>query len=236
MPSRFVPRRRLTDEVTDTLREMILMGELEPSKKYTQNELADIVGVSTMPVREALLRLSHEGLVIAAPSRSYEIVRTTRSDIEDVYWLYAQLAGELTARACANATDELYDELVALNDRLLSLDNAPAETIENANWEFHRAINKAADAPRLVHALSRTVRLIPEYVFTVLPRWATVNKKDHVAILAAIEKRDPLAGRIAAMNHVLGTGKLVSSYFSDGTGTWDVPDGVEIGNPPAVPR
>lgn len=236
MPSRFVPRKRLTDEVADTLREMILMGELESSTKYTQIELAEMVGVSTMPVREALLRLTHEGLVIAQPSQSYEIVTTTRSDIEDVYWLYAQLAGELTARACASATDELYDELKELNDRLLSLRNAPAEQIERANWDFHRAINRAADAPRLVHALNRTVRLIPEYIFTVLPRLATISKKDHAAILAAIADRDAIAGREAAMKHVRDTGALVLKYFSDETGAWEVPDGASLGNPPAVSR
>lgn len=212
------------------------MGDLEPARKYTQGELSDTIGVSTMPVREALLRLSHEGLVKSSPSRSYEVVRMSRSDVEDVYWLYASLAGELTARACSRASLALLDDLTAINEELLALGRVPSEKFQLANWKFHRALNKAADAPRLVHALSRTVRLIPEHLFIALGPWVEIHRQDHETILEAVRTRDAEAGRLAGADHARRVGQLVLTHFSDAKGTWDPPDGAVVGHPPPISR
>src|SRR5207244_1357424 len=99
--------RKLADEVVATLRRMILVGELPPGSRSSQDELARLLGVSTMPVREALLRLAAEGFVEASPNRSFTIVRTTQTDVRDIYWMHAMLAGELASRACARADIEL---------------------------------------------------------------------------------------------------------------------------------
>ena len=74
---------------------MILTGEFEADQTVTQDELAELLGVSTMPVREAVLRLSHEGLMTVHPGRSVQVTAPTRDDIADIYWLHGILAGEL---------------------------------------------------------------------------------------------------------------------------------------------
>ncbi|HEY7174354.1 MAG TPA: GntR family transcriptional regulator, partial [Micromonosporaceae bacterium] len=68
----------MSDQVTESLRSMILVGDLRSGDQVTQEKLAEDLGVSTMPVREALLRLSHEGFVQGGRGRSFRIAPTTR--------------------------------------------------------------------------------------------------------------------------------------------------------------
>ena len=88
-------------DVVGVLRRMILVGELPPGSRATQDELAQRLGVSTMPVRKALLRLAAEGLIEVSPRRSFRVVHTTADDIRDVYWMQARIAGQLADRAAA---------------------------------------------------------------------------------------------------------------------------------------
>jgi DNA-binding GntR family transcriptional regulator len=100
----------MADKVTEQTRRLILSRELQPGQRIRQAELATMMGVSTMPIREALLRLVAEGMVIAESNRSFTIAMTTTpSGIRDIYWIHAELAGELAARAWDVRTDELVE-------------------------------------------------------------------------------------------------------------------------------
>ena len=78
-------RRVLADEVTDDLRDAIVSHELEPGRKLTEDELAAQLGVSRGPVREALMRLEREGLVVIERHRGATIASWNRQDIEEIY-------------------------------------------------------------------------------------------------------------------------------------------------------
>lgn len=222
---RRIHRRSLSDEVADTLRDMILVGELRPEQRVTQDELASNLGVSTMPVREALLKLAHEGLVEASPNRSFRIVRNTHEDIRDIYWMHAALAGELAARACRNQ-----DQYPGLLDRLrthqreMQEASTPGDTagMEAANWNFHREINRAAGSSKLLQMLEATLRLIPQHFYARVEAWAPLSQAGHTALLAAFERGDPEGARTAAMNHVTEAGELIAGHFTD-TGYWAQP-------------
>lgn len=222
---RQLKRRSLSEEVADTLRDMILVGDLRPEQRVTQEELAALLGVSTMPVREGLLRVAHEGLVEASPNRSFRVVRVSRQDIRDIYWMHSVLAGELTARACLRQVNEgsLVERLIveqkALDAAIAARD---ADTMEAVNWRFHAQINQAAGAPRLLHMLKSTLRLIPRHFYALVEGWAPVSRSGHQAIIGAIESRDAAAARIAAIEHVEEAGQLVIAHFSD-SGHWAPP-------------
>ena len=94
-----IAHKSMTDQVSEKLRSMILSHELAPGTRVTQADLAEMLGVSTMPIREALLRLGAEGLITASASRSFEVTAVTGRGIRDVYWVHGVLAGELAARA-----------------------------------------------------------------------------------------------------------------------------------------
>ena len=219
--NRPVKRRLLTQEVTDTIREMILMGTLAPESRFTQQELATDLGVSTMPIREALLKLTHDGLIAASPNRSYRVVRTTREDIEDVYWMHATLAGELAARACSRVDDVLLHELRGLLESSLAGAQDQA-AMEAANWEFHRAINLAAGSPKLLLLLGTTLGFIPHGFYALISEWGEVSERGHARLLEAFEAHDPEAARSAAAEHVHQAADLLVQHFSD-TGYWTTP-------------
>ena len=216
-------RRRLADQVLVELRRMILVGELTPGGKITQDELAKLLAVSTMPVREALLRLAAEGFVEASPNRSFTVVPITQADVRDIYWMHATLAGELTSRACALAGPELGQTLKRLHEQGRAAHRAGDTTAaETANWEFHREINRAADAPKLLLMLRSSLRFIPEGFYGLVEQWAGVSDDGHADIITAISDRDPDAARAAAQAHVQSAGTLLAGFFSD-TGHWTQP-------------
>ncbi|MFZ0665927.1 MAG: GntR family transcriptional regulator [Acidimicrobiales bacterium] len=220
---RSIVRVSLADQVTESLRHMILTGEFRSGQHLTHDELAKRLGVSTMPVREALLRLSHEGFVDMEPNRAFRVTPMTRSDIEDIYWAHATLAGELTARACRQDRTELLTELEEIQSAwLASGTTARPEQLEVLNYRFHRAINRASASPRIIRLLSSTVRLIPEHFYALVPEWRGVSTTGHVAIIEAIRDRAPERARKAASAHVLEAGSLLVEHFTD-TGFWAEP-------------
>ena len=216
-------RRTLAVEVTDRLREMILTVELPSGSRTTQDELARMLGVSTMPVREGLLRLAAEGFVDAEPNRSFRIAPTTRDDVNDIYWMQAGLSGELTRRACERSDDDLLASLREHAARCRQLaQSGDAELLEQANWDFHRAINRAAQAPKLLIILRATLRFIPHGFYGLLPGWTPTSEAGHEAILRAFEQRDPEAARTAAEQHVRDAGELLVEQFT-ARGYWERP-------------
>lgn len=182
-----------------------------------------MMGVSTMPVREALLNLVHDGLMAATPNRSYRVVRTTQKDIEDIYWMHATLAGELSSRACLRADKELVQELQKLLDEnLAAFEVGDPKAMETANRAFHRRINLAAESPKLLLLLTTTLAFIPHGFYALIPEWGGVSEHGHARIVKAFVNHDPEAARQAAEEHVRQAGKLLIQHFSE-TGYWTVP-------------
>lgn len=217
---RAVQRRRLSDEVADNLRQMILVGELLPERRITQEELANELGVSTTPVREALMRLAAEGFVRVSPNRSFRVVASTSEDVRDVYWLHGLLSAELTRRACLEADANLITTLRQHNETYAeAVRRGDVSAMDRANWSFHRTINLAANAPRIRVALTTTLRFIPRGFYGLLPSWGATSVDGHEQIVAALEQGDADAAAAAAHAHVRQAGETVSQFFTS-TGYW----------------
>lgn len=214
--------RSISEGVADTLRDMILVGELAPEQQLTQEELAERLGVSTMPVREALLRLSHEGLIEARRGRSFRVARTTREDVADLYWLHATLERELTRRAVMR-TPELATTLRGIVEEWDGArQHRQLDQLDQLNFRFHRTINRAAAAPTLLRQLRHTLRLIPQHFYSLLPEWGELSSAGHQEITVAVASGDPDAAGDAAARHVLDAGQLLVAWFDD-RGHWTPP-------------
>lgn len=114
---------------------------------------------SVTPVREALLTLRAEGLLVQQPRRGFMVVPVTGRDLADVSGVQAFIGGELAARAATRITDEQLSELKAIQAELE--DAYTGDDHEGAvrlNHEFHRAINVAADSPKLAQMMSQITR------------------------------------------------------------------------------
>ncbi|MCD4536481.1 GntR family transcriptional regulator [Nocardioides sp. cx-169] len=208
--------RSLADTVASTLRDLILVGELEPGRRMTQDELAKMLDVSTMPVREALLKLSSQGLIEASPNRSFRVIRTTRKDVEDTYWQHAALAGELTRRACENRSGPFLKTLAELETAYeTAVESGHPADITSANTEFHRVINKAAASPRLVFMLNVTLGFIPGALYSEIPEWGALSVNAHRMILSAMTAGYAKAADQAASEHVHEAGRLLIAVLEE---------------------
>jgi DNA-binding GntR family transcriptional regulator len=216
----------MAEQVTDLVRNMILVGELRPGQRVTHDDLAARLNVSTMPVREALLRLSYEGLIVGRANRSFHVAEATRDDVADIYWMHGVLAGEITARAAKRADDDLVTALREIQQAWGDADASAgghAERLDDLNGQFHRHINRAAASPKLLVMLRNTLRLIPEHFYALLPAWSTASLRSHQEIIDAIAARDGDAARAAAERHVHEAGELLIEHFDD-LGFWNLPD------------
>jgi DNA-binding GntR family transcriptional regulator len=221
-----VTRSSLSNEVAETLREKILFGELRPEDRLVQEDLAQQLGVSTMPVREALLKLSHEGFVDAYPNRSFKIRRFLRDDIRDVFWIHSTLVGELAARAAAGGSAELVRSLSRTYElevkamRAGNLDDA-----ERLNADFHVAINEAGGSAAVLRLVNDNLKFVPRHLYVHLGQsWIAQSERDHAAILDAIRRKDAEAARKAAVEHPTTVRDFLIAQFTE-QGFWPSLDG-----------
>lgn len=127
----------------------------------------------------------------------------TSRDLTDVANVQAHVGGELAARAAINIKDDGLRELKQIQAQLeaayASNDNERAVRL---NHEFHRAINVAADSPKLAQLMSQITRYATESVFPTITGWPDQSIKDHRRVLAALEKRDDKLARKAMSEHL----------------------------------
>ncbi|WP_241387245.1 GntR family transcriptional regulator [Rhodococcus sp. CH91] len=189
-------RPQLSDEVAGHLRASIMSGALRPGDFIRLDETAVELGVSVTPVREALLTLRGEGMVESAPNRGYRVSPLTRGDIDDIFWLQGQIAVELALRAVDRATPADLARLTELNERLRMLVVLPGgvtpdvERIADAEFDFHRELNRVADSPKLAWFLNTASRTIPYRLYARDVEWGTLAVRSHTKLIEAIGAQD----------------------------------------------
>ena len=116
-----IPRTKLSDEVAHRIRGAILSGRLKSGERVVQEEWAQRLGVSRMPVRDAVSRLEAEGLVtVSASGGTTTVAEVSEGDIEDAYEIAAAAAGVAARRAAQRLTTEELAGLRRLHERLIT--------------------------------------------------------------------------------------------------------------------
>jgi DNA-binding GntR family transcriptional regulator len=220
----------LSAQIADALREAIVRGEYRHGEPLSQDSVARRFAVSTMPAREALLALTHEGMVEAQPNRGFRVARMAKQDVEDVYWMHSALAGRMAGRACARLSDETIRALEATNAELgAAIDAKDINRVRALNAGFHETIGGAADSPRLAAMMLTTVAQIPRQFYTLLPGWDRFSFDDHRRLLAAFRKRNRKLAEKLAADHVATEGRLMLEYLQGaGYSTAATSDSIEV--------
>ena len=127
----------------DAIREMILTGELLPGQKLHQADLANRLGVSRVPVREALSRLLAEGMLRHKPNTGFTVVRFSSDELSEVYLMRRLLETELINTSKIETID--VEHLRRLNSELrLTVPRDATDSFQRINMEFHFAIFSAS--------------------------------------------------------------------------------------------
>ena len=214
-------RPQLADDVATYVRDLIVSGQVRAGEFLRLESLAEQLGTSVTPVREALVSLRAEGFVVLQPRRGFMVAPFTKQDILDIYQVQAYLAGELAARACAALDQDRLDGLRDLQTELEAAhDRKDAEEVERLNHNFHRTINVAARAPRLAQFLVTATRYSPRLFFAQIDGWTQASADDHAAILAAFKEGDPEKARASMMSHVTKAGALLADHLET-QGIWN---------------
>ncbi|MBW0089393.1 GntR family transcriptional regulator [Pseudonocardia sp. KRD-184] len=175
------------------VRELILGGELSAGTRLGEAELADRLGVSRTPVREALGRLAAEGLVELVPNRGARVASWTVAELEGVFELRALLEPQLTALAVPNARPADVDALDDLARRMVEVADHDLDALVPLNRAFHDRLVALAEHPALAAALAGAVkapivlRNFHAYDEASLRR----SLAHHVEIVAAVRAGDP---------------------------------------------
>jgi DNA-binding GntR family transcriptional regulator len=212
----FVTRPQLSDDVARYVRRRIFAGTYRAGEYVRLDQLAQELGISVTPVREALFELRAEGLLVQQPRRGFLVLPVTSSDIADVYNVQAHIGGELAARAATNITDEQVRELGGIQSQLeTAYANGDHERAVRLNHEFHRAINVAADSPKLAHLMSQITRYAAESVFPTIAGYPGQSMAEHRRVLGALEQRDQQGARAAMSAHFLSAVAPMVAHLVD---------------------
>ncbi|MCB0994978.1 MAG: GntR family transcriptional regulator [Acidimicrobiales bacterium] len=160
-------RRSSGEQAALYIRRLIFEGELRPGMRVPQSEIAQALGISRIPVREALIALEHEGWVVTEMHRGAFIARLDERAVRDHYDLYGLVYGFAVERALDRGPNDLASRLSDIADRLLTEDDPAA--FERGSLEFHGAVVDAAATPRFRVVLRALSSMVPGNFFRHVP-------------------------------------------------------------------
>ena len=214
--------RQLADAASSYVRDRITSGDLLPGSPVRPEEIALELGISSTPAREALHTLRAEGFLRLAPRRGFTVAPITADDIRDMFLVQSLVAGEMAARATLTASPLLDDQLSGIHTALMSaVEVSNLDQLEELNHQFHRAINLAANSPRLALVIQLSSRYAPRWFYSSIPGWPETTATDHTLVLKAILNRDPDAARSAMANHILLAGEQLARHIASRTPNGD---------------
>lgn len=202
-----------TDHVLDAVRTAILAGELAAGETLRQEDLAERLGVSRMPVREAIKRLYAEGLVEILPSRRVLVAELSRGEIEDIYDMRAVLEPLAVRLAVPRLTKaQLRDAGHALE---AANDEEDADTFGVRNAAFHLSLMNACERTRLLNGIASLLDLSDRYQRAALPHGEhnALVRAEHAALLEAARAGDAEEAARLTEAHVRGAGARLLELF-----------------------
>lgn len=195
----------LREIVFESLREAIINGHLKPGERLMEIQLAEEMGVSRTPVREAIRKLELEGFVVMVPRKGAYVAGVSIKDIADVFEIRAALEGLAAGLAAERITDT---ELEALERSLVKVAEASEagdlEQLINMDTDFHDILYKASRNERLVQIVSNLREQIQRFRSTSLshPGRMKLALEEHKKIVEAISDRDVELARDLAREHI----------------------------------
>ena len=208
-----VERRVLRHEVLLGLRTGILSGDIAPGTRLLEVPLANELGVSRGPIREALRQLEQEGLVEFFPHRGAVVVGVAEAEVETIYGIRALLEGRAFARACRVVTDEDIDALAAMVAKMIEASEAgDLRAVTELDLQFHGRVVELSGFQYLrrlwanIDGVIRSPTAHPAPAELAVP--ATARERligpsvEHLELVEALRSRRPATASRAATAHV----------------------------------
>lgn len=195
----------LRDVVFNALREAILTGKLQPGERLMENQLADKLGVSRTPVREALRMLELENLVELVPRKGAQVLDMSEKDIVNILEVRSALEGLATALACKKMKREDLQKLKALQaDFEHAIEEGDMTGIVEIDEDFHDLILASTENDKLITMYQNLRIQLYRYRMAHVKLDSTITAivAHHRNILRAIENHDGDEGSTVAQGHI----------------------------------
>lgn len=212
-------RQTLGDQVYGHIRGLLISGRLTPGDRLSLRQVADAMGVSMMPVREAVSRLVADEAIEVTPNRALRVPVMSRRRFQDLAAIRAEIEGFAAERAAAARTDAQLAAIHAAEARFRTLTEAAgpdlADAVE-ANQSFHFAVYEASGLPDLVAVIGGLWLKVGPIINLDLrenpERLATGGAAPlHAACTAAIARGDGKAARAAIAADITGAAAFIVS-------------------------
>ncbi|HKV21567.1 MAG TPA: GntR family transcriptional regulator [Mycobacterium sp.] len=207
MPKRYGVKEK--DQVVSHIINLVLTGKLRSGDRVDRNEVAHDLGLSRVPIQEAVVQLEHDGIISTRYHRGAFIERFDESVVLEHHELHGILLGIASARAATDPRPHVLSQLTSLTDFMRA--NRESRAFQEAAWQYRQTINEEYAGPRLLAEIRASQSFIPRSF------WMTyLNNHDEMlpfyeAETAAIGGRDPdgaraaCAGRANAMGQIMVT-------------------------------
>ncbi|KUK83242.1 MAG: Transcriptional regulator [Pelotomaculum thermopropionicum] len=195
----------LREMVFESLREAIIHGRLKPGERLMEIQLAEEMGVSRTPVREAIRKLELEGFVVMVPRKGAYVAGISVKDIVDVFEVRAALEGLAAGLAAERITEEEMEELERTLVRInVNSEEDDLNSVVEGDSSFHELIYKASRNQRLVQIITRLKEQIHRFRMTSLSQPGRTKNAlgEHKAIVEAISDRNIELAQALASEHV----------------------------------
>ncbi len=200
--------------VAQAIRHAIFMGQLKPGSKIAQGLLADQLGVSRMPIREALVQLAAEGLVTLEPRRGAWVASLSLATIDESYALRAWLEPKAVELSVPRLTEE---DLHGLRHHLAALESAEShndgDRFVTANTAFHQILRSRCPWPKLQGFVDMLWNGFPPLTPQFVTQQMTQDRAEHAKLLQAAEAHDGAYAAATMAEHIRRSGDRAREHF-----------------------
>lgn len=208
----------LRDVVFNTLREAILKGDLLPGERLMEIALANQLGVSRTPIREAIRMLEQEGLAITIPRKGAIVAGMSQTEMEEVLEIREALEQLSVQVACDKIDETQLEELKEAQKHFEKmLETGDLKKIAQADIEFHNIIYRATYNKRLILMLEGLREQVYRYRVEYLKDASNYEEvlKEHEAIYEALAHRDKESVTEMTRKHIQGQAKAVNNIIAN---------------------
>ena len=207
MPKKYGVKEK--DLVVSHVVNLVLTGKLRSGDRVDRNEIANDLGLSRVPIQEAVVQLEHDGILSTQYHRGAYVERFDESVVREHHELYGLLSGLASARAAADPVPRALDQLAVLMEAMRT--SKDSRTFQETAWQFRNLINDEYAGPRLQAAIRASQTFIPRGFWLSYLNNHAEMLPFFEAETAAIQRRDPDGARAACAERAEAMGRIMLS-------------------------
>ncbi|MDX2441019.1 MAG: GntR family transcriptional regulator [Desulfobacterales bacterium] len=202
------------DLIANALRNAILQGRYKANQPLRQDHIAQELGVSKIPLREALVQLKAEGLVSFMPNRGAVVSELSAYEVDEIFTMRIALETKALERAIPNLSSA---DFIRAKSVLEILEKEKDRTQwSELNWEFHATLYQASQMPRLLNIIETLHNNVTRYLIIYLDRLSAqdISQKEHLAIFNACKRLNIDAAINQLTTHLRKASKRLIAFLS----------------------